>query len=154
MFNAEYLSLREPSKTGRYKWVGKLAHNNESLIFICSLLFNILFSVLLFDLIIKLTRKKLKISTENDKLYLNGKYFVSKENIKKIELVNLNNNSSVLLSLYNPKIIVDERDSLLEKIKIKLHLLFNRNKLRINLSLLENQPEINFNKFEKFTNKK
>ena len=153
MVDAEYLSLREPSETGRNQWIGRLAYKNKSLIFITSLIFNALFSTLFIDLITKLKRQKLKLSIASNKLYLNGNFFVSIENIHKIKFVKLNNNSSVIITLNDAKKKVKERDCLIETLKFKLHLLFNKNNLRINISYLKEQPEIEFKKIEKFIKK-
>ncbi|CAM4061816.1 hypothetical protein FLAN108750_08330 [Flavobacterium antarcticum] len=148
MFNAEYLSLREPPQSGRYRWVGQLGYNNEHLIFTGSLIFNILFLTILINLIIKFFRKNMTLSFENNILYLNGHYFLSRENIKKIEIVN--KNSLVLISIKYPKKAVEERTKIIDKLIFKLRLLFNKNKLIINISYLNEQPSAAFNKIKNF----
>ena len=135
--NYEYLAHRQPSSSGRNKWVGELFYEREYLLLGFSVFLNLLFSLILIDSLIMLIRGKLKLRKENGIIYKNEKYFVEQKDIIKTELFDDNNNSSILIYLNSLHGVVNKRKTNLDRFLIKGFLLINRNKIQIRLGFLD-----------------
>ena len=147
--NYEYLAHRNPSSSGRFRWVGELFYENEYLLLGFSLFLNLLFLIVLVDSIIMLIRGKLELKKENGIIYKNGKYFVEQKDINKTELFDSNNNSSMLIYLNSLNNIIRKREKNLDRLLIKGFLFINRNKIQIRLSFLDNNKK-NYKKISEF----
>ena len=149
MFNSEYLATREPSKTGRYRWVGQLFYMRENLLFFICLTLNFIFSLLFLDLIIILIRGKLELTKGNGTIFKNGKYFITQNDIDRTELFNSNNHSAIFIYLKSLENVLNKRESSLEKLHLKLFLLLNKNKIQIRLTYLDKSIK-NYQKINSF----
>src|SRR5690606_3897706 len=99
LFNAEYLSQKKLSSSGRHRWVGELFYENKNLLILFSIILILLFLYLTISLSIKLFNKEMTISLIEKKLYVNGNHIACKDNIKKLHLVTSKNNSSIYVYL-------------------------------------------------------
>lgn len=149
MFNAEDLSKREPSKYGRNRWVWELFYERGYLIFTFSLFINILCSILMIDLVIQFLRKEFVISCDDEVLFSNGQYLINKNNIEKVEMIDINKNMSLLIYFKSTTGMLEARNSQFEKIKLKFQLFINKNKLVVNLTFLKKNSD-NIQQIKKF----
>jgi hypothetical protein len=149
MFNSEYLASREPSKTGMYRWVGQLFYKRENLLLIFCLTLNSLFSLLLIDLVIMLIRGKLELAKGNGTIFKNGKYFITQTDIDRTELFDSNKNSAISIYLKSLENALNKRESYIEKLRLKLFLMINKNKIQIRLTFLDKSVK-NYQKIDKF----
>lgn len=141
MFNAEDISQMKPSHSVRNRWVGELFYEREYLLFTLSLFIDILLLILLVDLIIQFCRKKFVLSESDEVLFLNGKHLINKNNIKKVETIEVNKNILLLIYFKSTKGMLNARNSQLEKIKLKIQLFLNKNKLSVNLTFLKKDSD-------------
>ena len=147
--NFEYLSHREPSSSGRYKWVGELFYENEFLLLGFSILLNLIFLLVFIDSAIMLFRGKLTLKKNNGIIYKNGKYFVEQKDIRKTEFIDSNNNSSIQIYLNSLSKVPNKRETKLDKLLLKGFWWINKNKIQIRLSFLDNSKE-NYDQISKF----
>ena len=153
LLNAEYLSKKKPSSSGRHRWVGELFYENKNLLILFSIILILLFLCLTVSLSIKLFYKKMTISLIENKLYVNGNYIVYKDNIKNLHLVTSKNNSSIYFYLKKPAGKYLENENLLKKFKRRTFLIFNKNRPVINISLIQAKPSEAYFTIKKFLNK-
>ena len=152
MFNSEYLASREPSKTGRHQWVGHLFYKREKLLFIFSLVTNLLFSFLFLDLMLMLIKGKLELAKRNKTIFKNGKYFITQTDIDRTEIFDSNENSAILIYLKSYDNAINKRESYFDKLRLKIFLLINKNKIQIRLTFLDKGKK-NYQKISSFITK-
>lgn len=149
MFNSEYLASKKPSSSGRNRWVGELFYENELLLFTFSFIINLLLLFLLIHLLKKLIIGKLILTKKNEIIFINGHFFIDITNIEKIKLFENNKNSSLVISVKNFKNVIENRNSKLDKIRLKIFSFLNYNKLSIVLTFLKDNSK-NYNKIKSF----
>ncbi|KIA83952.1 hypothetical protein [Kaistella jeonii] len=147
--NSEYLSHREPTSSGRFRWVGELFYENEYLLLGFCLLLNLIFLLIFIDSASMLFRGKLELKKNNGIIYKNGKYYVEQKDINKTELFDSNNNSSILIYLNSLNNVINKRETNLDKFLIKGFLFINRNKIQIRLTFLDESKK-NYQKIRSF----
>lgn len=152
MFSSEYLATKEPSNTGRYRWVGQLFYMRPNLLFIICLILNFIMLLLLLDFVFMLIRGKLELTKVNETIFKNGKYFINQSDIESTELFNKNNHSAIFIYLNSFENVFNKRESLLEKLHLKLFLLLNKNRIQIRLTYLEKNKN-NYQKINSFITK-
>ena len=149
-FNSETLASREPNSSYRYRWIGELFYENETLLQYFSASLFLIFCLFKIRLIKMLAKKTIIFKIQNGKLYQDNKYLTDVNQITNLKLKSVNKNHFINIFIKNPKILIINERNLFRRTKFKIVNYTENTPLSLNIDFIVDKPETIIDKLNKF----